>query len=176
MVQQYDLFSDLLRTADYTKAFISQRKNNEEKLRLRLEQAEASLSAAWEDNEALRAELAEAKSRKESVDARLHEAEDEMALLRGEVRQLRTEVSIEKKQREDLQLRLSAQKEELEAEFAAEREELEADYQKQVDDMYFFGYRCCMKKHGIKRDVPSIPPDEEEKLRGKPAQWELFFL
>ncbi|RVW84078.1 hypothetical protein CK203_040608 [Vitis vinifera] len=30
-------------------------------------------------------------------------------------------------------------------------EELEADYQKQVDEMYFFGYRCCMKKHGIKR-------------------------
>ncbi|RVW40895.1 hypothetical protein CK203_076906 [Vitis vinifera] len=45
MVQQHDLFSDLLRTVDYTKAFVSQRKNNEEKLRLRLEQTEASLSA-----------------------------------------------------------------------------------------------------------------------------------
>ena len=141
MAQQHDLFSDLLRTADYTKAFISQRKNNEEKLLLRLEQAEASLSAARGDNEALRAELAEAKSREESVDSPLHEAEDEMTLLRGEVRQLRTEVSIEKKQRENLQLRLSVQKEELEAEFAAEREKLEADYQKQVDEMYFFGYR-----------------------------------
>ena len=51
-----------------------------------------------------------------------------------------------------------------------EREELEADYQKQVDEMYFFGYRCCMKKHGIKRDVPSIPLGQEEKLRGKPFQ------
>ena len=39
-----------------------------------------------------------------------------------------------------MQLRLSAQKEELEGEFAVEREELEADYQKQVDDMFFFGY------------------------------------
>ena len=86
------------------------------------------------------------------------------------MRQLQTEVSIEKKQREDLQLRLLAQKEELEAEFAAEREELEANYQKQVDKMYFFGYRCCMKKHGIKRDIPSIPPGEEEKLCGKPSQ------
>ncbi|RVW70028.1 hypothetical protein CK203_059025 [Vitis vinifera] len=170
MVQQHDLFSDLLRTADYTKAFVSQRKNNEEKMRLKLEQVEASLSAAREDNEALRVELVEAKSREETLDARLLEAEDEKALLRGEVRQLRTEVSIEKKQREDFQLRLSAQKEELKAEFAVEREELEADYQKQVNDMYFFGYRYCMKKHGIKRDVPSIPPGEEEKLRGKPAQ------
>ena len=83
MAQQHDLFFDLLRTADYTKAFVSQRKSNEEKLRLRLEQAEASLSAARGDNEALRAELAEVKSREESVDTRLHEAEDEMALLRG---------------------------------------------------------------------------------------------
>ncbi|RVW36608.1 hypothetical protein CK203_072891 [Vitis vinifera] len=170
MAQQHDLFSDLLRATDYTKAFISQHKNNEEKLRLRLEQAEASLFAALGDNEALRAELAEAKSREESVDARLHEAEDEMALLRWEMRQLRTEVSIEKKQRKYLQLRLSAQKEELEAEFAAEMEEHKADYQKQVDEMYFFGYHCCMKKHGIKRDVPLILSGEEEKLRGKPAQ------
>ena len=103
------------------------------------------------------------------MDARLHEAKDEVALLRGEVRQLRMEVSIEKKQKKDLQLRLLAQKEELEGEFAIERGELEADYQKQVDDMFFFGYRCCMKKHGIKRDVPSIPPGEEKKLLDKPA-------
>ncbi|KAL6331500.1 hypothetical protein AAG906_011440 [Vitis piasezkii] len=81
----------------------------------------------------------------------------------------RQEISIEKKQKEDLQLRLVAQKEELEREFAAEREELEADYQKQVDDTFFFGYRCCMKKNGIKRDVPSIPPGEEKKLYDKPA-------
>ena len=125
MAQQCDLFSDLLRTADYMKAFVSQRINNEEELHLRLEQAEASLSAARDDNEGLRMGLAEAKSREKSTDACLLEAEEEMALLRGELRELRTEVSIEKKQREDLQLRLSAQKEELEAEFAAEREELD---------------------------------------------------
>ena len=169
MTQQHDLFTDLLRTSDYMKAFASQRKNSENQLRLRLEEAEASLSTARGDNEALRADLAEAKSREESMDARLHEVEDEMARLRGEVRQLRTEASIEKKQKEELQLRLSAQKEELEGEFAAKREELEADYQKQVDYMLFFGYRCCMKKHGIKRDVPLIPPGEEKKLLDKPA-------
>ena len=162
IAQQHDLFTDLLRTTDYMKAFASQRKNSEDQLRLRLEEAEASLSTAREDNEAIRADLVEAKSREESMDARLHEVEDEMARLRGEVRQLRTEASIEKKQKEELQLRLSAQKEELEGEFAAEREEFEADYQKQVDDMFFFGYRCCMKKNDIKRDVPSIPLGEEK--------------
>ncbi|RVW94615.1 hypothetical protein CK203_030828 [Vitis vinifera] len=143
MAQQHDLFTNLLRTTDYMKVFASQGKNSEDQLHLRLEEAEASLSTAREDNEALRADLAEAKSREESMDARLHEAEDE--------------------------LRLSAQKEELEGEFAAEKEELEADYQKQVDDMFFFGYRYCMKKNGIKRDVPSIPPGEKKKLLDKPA-------
>ncbi|RVX14040.1 hypothetical protein CK203_011438 [Vitis vinifera] len=120
MANQYDLFTDLLRTTDYMKAFATRRKDAEIK--------------------------------------------DEIARMGGEVRQLRTEASIEKKQKEDLQLRLSVQKEELEREFAAERGELEADYQKQVDDTFIFGYRCCMKKNGIKRDVPSIPPGEEKKL------------
>ena len=138
-------------------------------MRLRLEEVEASLSTIREDNEALRADLAEAKIREESTIARLHEAEDEMARLRGEVRQLRTEASIEKKQKEDLQLRLTAPKEELEREFAAEREELEVEYKKQVDDTFIFGYRCCMKKNGTKRDIPSIPPGEEKKLHDKPA-------
>ncbi|RVX19339.1 hypothetical protein CK203_008717 [Vitis vinifera] len=122
------------------------RKNSENQLRLRLEEAEASLSTARGDNEALRADLAEARNREESMDARLHEAEDEVALLRGEVRQLRTEVrqlrtevSIEKKQKEDLQLRLSAQK------------------------------RRARRNMAIKRDVPSIPPGEEKKLLDKPA-------
>ena len=169
MTQQHDLFTDLLRTTDYMKAFASRHKNSEDQLRLRVAEAEASLSTARGENEALRADLAEAKSREESMEARLHEAEDEMARLRGDVRQLRTEASIEKKQKEDLQLRLVAQKEELEGEFAADRKALEADYQKQVDDMFFFGYRCCMKKNDIKWDVPSIPPGEEKKLLDKPA-------
>lgn len=93
-----------------------------------------------------------------------------MAQLRGEVRQLHTESSIERKQKESLQLRLITQKKELEAEFVVQREELETEYQKQVDEMYFFCYRRCMKKNNIKRDVPSIHPGEEEKLRHKPPQ------
>ena len=169
MANQYDLFTDLLRTTDYMKAFATRRKDAEDQLRLRLAEAEANLSTAREDNEALRVELAEAKDREESSVARLYEAEDEIARMGGEVRQLRSEVSIEKKQMEDLQLRLVAQKEELEREFSIEREELEAEYQKQVDDTFIFGYRCCMKKNGIKRDVPSIPPGEEKKLYDKPA-------
>ena len=184
MVQQRELFLDLLRIVDHMKTFVSYRMGSEEELRLRLEQAEANLIVArraseesaealkrsQDDNEVLRIELEEAKSREEAIETRLNEAEDGMAQLRGEVRQLQTEVSIQRKQKESLQLRLIAQKEELEAEFVVQREELETEYQKQVDEMYFFGYHCCMKKNDIKRDVPSIPPGDEEKLRRKPSQ------
>ncbi|RVW97256.1 hypothetical protein CK203_025969 [Vitis vinifera] len=168
MANQYDLFTDLLRTTDYVKAFATRRKDAEDQLRLRLAEAEASLSTArgrmrpsgqiW---------LTQRAGRNQCMPVCLRH---QMRWpVEGEVRQLRTEVSIEKKQREDLQLRLVAQKEELEREFAAEREEIEAEYQKQVDDTFIFGYRCCMKKNGIKRDVPSIPPGEEKKLHDKPA-------
>ena len=53
------------------KAFASQRKNSENQLRLRLEEAEASLFTARGDNEAFRVDLAEVKSREESMDVRL---------------------------------------------------------------------------------------------------------
>ena len=83
MTNQYDLFTDLLRTTDYMKAFATRRKDAEDQLRLRLAEAEASLSTAREDNEALRVELAEAKDREESSVARLREAEDEIARMGG---------------------------------------------------------------------------------------------
>ncbi|RVW28500.1 hypothetical protein CK203_103980 [Vitis vinifera] len=85
MANQYDLFTDLLRTTDYIKAFAARHKDTEDHLRLRLVEAEASISTARGENEVLRADLADAKVREESMDARLHEAEDEMARLRGEV-------------------------------------------------------------------------------------------
>ncbi|RVX08478.1 hypothetical protein CK203_014136 [Vitis vinifera] len=169
MSQQHALFTQLLQTADYMKTFSSRHQEIENQLRLRMEEAEASLSTMREENEALRVELAEAKGQEESTAGRLHEAEGEAARLRDELSRLRTEVLNEKKQKEDLQLRLDVQKEELEREFAVEREELAADYQRQVDDTFIFGYRCCMKKNGIKRDTPSIPPSEEKKLHEKPA-------
>ncbi|RVW41912.1 hypothetical protein CK203_081556 [Vitis vinifera] len=106
MAQQYNLFTDLLRTIDYMKAFASQRKNSEDQLRLRMEEAEASLSTAREDNEALRADWLRQRA------GRSHEAEGGFAAAP------------------------SSAKKELEGEFAADREALEADYQKQVDDMF----------------------------------------
>ena len=47
--------------------------------------------------------------------------------------------------------------------FTKEKKELETAYQQQVDDMFFYGYRCCMKKHDIIDDIPSIPSYEEDE-------------
>ncbi|RVW78653.1 hypothetical protein CK203_048396 [Vitis vinifera] len=101
----------------------SRRQEIENQLRLRMEEAEASLSTMREENEALRWSW----------------------------------------------LRRRVEKNQLRAAFMRRREELAADYQQQVDDTFIFGYRCCMKKNGIKRDTPSIPPGEEKKLHEKPA-------
>ena len=57
------------------------------------------------------------------------------------------EASKKKAQEETEWLRQELQ--ELWAGFVVQKEELEVVYQKQVDDMFFYGYRCCMKKHGI---------------------------
>lgn len=48
--------------------------------------------------------------------------------------------------------------------FAKEIKELEVLYQHRVDDMFFYDYRCCMKKNGITNDIPSIPSDEENDV------------
>ena len=33
-----------------------------------------------------------------------------------------------------------------------------------MDDMFFYVYWCCIKKHGITNDIPSIPSDEEDEV------------
>ncbi|RVW31148.1 hypothetical protein CK203_108449 [Vitis vinifera] len=99
MSQQHDLFTQLLQTADYMRTFSSRHQEIENQLRLRTEEAEASLSTLREENEALRVELAEAKGREESTAGRLHEAEGEAARLRDELSRLRTEVLNERNRR-----------------------------------------------------------------------------
>ncbi|RVW73772.1 hypothetical protein CK203_057628 [Vitis vinifera] len=56
----------------------------------------------------------------------------------------------------------------MEVGFAAQKKEMETEYQRQVDEMYFFGYRCYMKKNGIMHDIPSLPSNEEDAIPGAP--------
>ena len=64
---------------------------------------------------------------------------------------------------------LLAQRKKLEADFSAQKKELETEYQRQVDEMFFFGYHFCMKKNGIMHDIPSLPSDDEDVIpKGPP--------
>ena len=89
--------------------------------------------------------------------------------MKREAEELRASLAAQKKESEDLRAGLAAQKEEMEARFAAQKKEMEEEYQQQADEMYFFGYRCCMKKHGIMHDTPSFPSDEEDSAPGGPS-------
>ena len=86
--------------------------------------------------------------------------------MKREAEELRASLAAQKKESEDLRAGLAAQKEEMEARFAAQKKEMEEEYQQHADEMYFFGYRCCMKKHGIMHDTPSLPSDEEDSAPG----------
>ena len=54
--------------------------------------------------------------------------------------------------------------EELWARFVAQKKELEMEYQKQVDEMYFSGYRYCLKKNGIIQDISSLIFDDKSEI------------
>lgn len=58
----------------------------------------------------------------------------------------------------------------MEARFSVQKKELETKYQRQMDEMYFFGYRCCMKKNGIMHNIPSFPYDDEDAILGGPPR------
>ena len=83
--------------------------------------------------------------------------------------ELRASLAAQKKESEDLRVSMAAQKEETEASFAAQKKEVEEEYQQQADEMYFFGYRCCMKKNVIMHDTPSFPSDEDDEAPGGPS-------
>lgn len=76
----------------------------------------------------------------EVAEAKPKEAEQENSQSKKEIKEFRIGLSSEKKKKEELQVRLTAQKKELEVGFIAQKKELEVEYQKQVDEMYFFGY------------------------------------
>ena len=59
---------------------------------------------------------------------------------------------------------------ELRVGFAIQNEELEGEYQKQVNDMFFFDYQCCIKKHGITQDTPNYHLNNKDGAVGSPAQ------
>ena len=94
--------------------------------------------------------------------------EQENLHLKKEVNELRASLVAQKREPKGLQAGLVAQKEEMDAGFTAQKKEMKTEYQRQVDEMYLFGYRCCMKKNDIMHDIPSLPSDDEDVILGGP--------
>lgn len=170
MARQRELLSELLSGTESMRVFITHHMDGDEELRLRLERSKIDLATAQkivvEKTEALKKVEVERKIAR----AKLKEAEQENSKLREKIEELWSGLSLDKKQKEDLQLRLVTQRKELKVGFAVQRKALETEYQKQVDGMYFFGYRCCMKKNGIMCGVPSILSEKEDNIPGDPPQ------
>ena len=167
-----------LEVAEAMRAFISHHLGGIEELRSQLEKAEAELAAAQkamadgakqlsrteEEKGVVRAKADTLKKENEALEGQVNEVGQENLQLKKEMDELRASLAAQKKETKTLQANLPAQKEEMEAGFAAQKKEIETEYQRQVDEMYFFGYRCCMKKNGIMHDIPSLPSDEEDAI------------
>ena len=104
------------------------------------------------------------------MEAKYKGAKQENFQLRREVDELWPSFAAQKKEVEELQVGLLTQKKELEAGFAAQKKKLETEYQKQMDEMYFFGYRYRMKKNSIMHNIPSLPSDDKDEIPGGPPR------
>ena len=71
-----------------------------------------------------------------------------------------------KKKTDEKSEQLKQELQELQVGFVVQKEESNAEYHKQVDDMFFYGYRCYMKKHGIVQDTPTFPSNDEDETIG----------
>ena len=124
------------------RAFITQQRNDSEKIHSNLKLEEGELAAAWkvanEGAELLRKEEEE----REVVNVEAHYLREE-----GEAAEAKC------KKVEQQNERMRKEIEELWVGFATQNEELKGEYQKQVDDIFFFGYQYCMKKNDITQDT-----------------------
>lgn len=137
------------------RTFISHHMSGSEELRAKLEHMETDLVASQ-------------KAVVERVEA-LKMVEEEKASVHVETNKLRKEgrnAEAKCKETEQENAQLKKEMEELRAGFEVQKKELEKEHQKQVDEMYFFGYRCCMKKNDITQDIPSLPYDDEGEAPG----------
>lgn len=78
------------------------------------------------------------KEEREVIEAKCKDAEHEKNQLKKELEELRMISIAQKKELEELR-----------AGFATEKNEMKDEYQKQVNDMFFFGYQYCMRKNDI---------------------------
>ena len=97
----------------------------------------------------------------------LRKAKLENEALQAEIRQLKsdnTTLGASKAKTKVVSARLKLELDQTRVDFAKEKNELEVAYQQQVDDMFFYDYHCCMKRHDITDDILNIPSNNEDEV------------
>lgn len=121
------------------------------------------------DLEMTRSEVVAAqKLAKEGV-CLLRKANEEKEMSQVEARRLVEEkVTMVAKNEKTVWLRRQLQ--DLRVVLVAQKKDLEADYQKQIDDIFFYAYQCCMKNHDIANDTSIFfSDDEDDEFLGGPT-------
>lgn len=140
-------------------AFFTQRLGSDKELCTQLEKVKGDLSA----------------TQKAIVDEGrlLKEAEEEREIAKTEACEVKVEkdaTEVKCKDVEQEKEQLQKELEELRATYATQKKELDEDYHKQVYDMFFFGYQCCMMKNDITQDILSYPSNEEDVAINGPTK------
>lgn len=152
-MRHHALLFEQLEIVETMKTFITHRMSGREELRAKLERVESDLAATQKT-------AADGAEALKLVDGEKETIRDESEWLRNEGKTV--EAKCKGVEQENVQLKKEI--EELRAKFAAQRKELEEEYQKQVDKMYFYDYRCCMKKNDITQDTLPFPSDDEGEV------------
>ena len=150
-----------LEAAKTMRVYIAHNMKDSEDLHVRLEMEKSEVTIARKLTEEGVDLLKRVEEEKEATQAKAHRLVEKNETM-----------EVGKKKAEGETGRLSQELEELWTRFAIQKEELEAEYQKQVDNMFFYGYHYCMKKHGIAQDTPRVSSDEEKEVVSGPARGE----
>lgn len=137
MWQRAQLFYRL-EVAENMRAYIAHNMDNSEDFCTRLELAESKAAIAGKLVEKGIELLRKMEEVNEVAEAEAHQLAEEKKAM---------EVGKKNVEKEVGQLR-----QKLHEGFLVQKEELKVEYQKRVDDMFFYGYQYCMKKHGINQD------------------------
>lgn len=144
-----------LEAIENKRAYVAHNMDGNKDLFASLDTAKSKVATGWKLAKEGTSLLRKIEEEKEAVQAETHRLVEEKNIM-----------AANKKKDKEKVVRLNQELQDLRAGFATQNEDFEADYQKQVDDMFFYDYQCCMKKHGIAQDNPSFPSDDKDKFPG----------
>lgn len=138
------------------RAYTTQNMDDHQELQAHLEATKAAKAAARKMAKEWTSVLRKAKLENEALQAKIRRLKSDNIALRTS-----------KAKTKEASARLKLELDQTRVGFAKEKNELEVAYQQQVDDMFFYDYHCCTKRHDITDDILNIPSnDEDEAMLG----------